>query len=146
MELELYMLKQYDDKKISEMTGINVKTIADWRLMMYELETAGIRTKPLMKTSPEREIQSRFTQTLDTPFQEYVKTKYGIIDILTDNAIYEVKVDINNSSIHKPIGQVLLYSTEMQNRAKVIVARSIKISEHIRQSINNMGIQLLEFT
>lgn len=146
MELQLYMLKQYDDKTISEITGIGIKTITDWRAMMYELETAGIRVKPDIKHSPEKQIQTRFAKTLDVPYQEYVKTKYGIIDILTDYSIYEVKVDINNSTIHRPVGQVLLYSTELNNRAKVIVARSIRVSEYVRNAVNNLGVQLVEFS
>lgn len=44
MELQLYMLKSYDNQTISDMTGINVNTISEWRIMMSELENAGIRT------------------------------------------------------------------------------------------------------
>lgn len=146
MELQLYMLKSYDNQTISNMTGISINTIAEWRVMMSELENAGIRTKPFIKNSPEKEIQTRFVKTLNQPYQEYVKTKYGIIDVLTDTSIYEMKVEINNSTIHKPVGQILLYSTEMKERSKFIVAKKIKISNHIRDAIYGMGIKLLEFS
>ena len=146
MELQLYMLKSYDNQTISNMTGISVSTIAEWRIMMSELENAGIRTKPFTKNSPEKEIQTRFVKTLNQPYQEYVKTKYGIIDILTDTSIYEMKVEINNSTIHKPVGQILLYSTEMKNRDKIIVAKKIRLNSFIMDSVKNMGIKLLEFS
>ncbi len=146
MELQLYMLKSYDNQTISDMTGINVNTISEWRIMMSELENAGIRTRPVFKSTPEKDLQTRFTKTLNQPYQEYVKTKYGIIDVLTESSIYEIKVDINNHTIHKPIGQVLLYSTDMMDRNKIIVARKINVSEFIANSVKNMGIQLLEFS
>ena len=146
MELQLYMLKSYDNQTISDMTGINVNTISEWRIMMSELENAGIRTRPVFKSTPEKDLQTRFTKTLNHPYQEYVKTKYGIIDVLTESSIYEIKVDINNHTIHKPIGQVLLYSTDMRDRNKIIVARKINVSEFIANSVKNMGIQLLEFS
>ena len=66
--------------------------------------------------------------------------------MLTESSIYEIKVDINNHTIHKPIGQVLLYSTDMMDRNKIIVARKINVSEFIANSVKNMGIQLLEFS
>jgi hypothetical protein len=146
MELQLYMLKSYDNQTISNMTGISINTIAEWRVMMSELENAGIRTKPFIKNSPEKEIQTRFVKTLNQPYQEYVKTKYGIIDVLTDSSIYEMKVEINNSTIHKPVGQILLYSTEMKNRDKIIVAKKIRLNSFIMDSVKNMGIKLLEFS
>ena len=146
MELQLDMLKEYDDETISRLTGIKVGTISEWREMMLEIQTAGIRVKPHIKYSPEKDIQTRFVKTLDMAYQEYVKTKYGIIDVLTDSSIYEVKVDINNSTIHKPIGQVLLYSSAMPNREKVIVAAKIKVSEYIERAVSSMGIRLFEFS
>jgi len=57
-----------------------------------------------------------------------------------------MKVEINNSTIHKPVGQILLYSTEMKNRDKIIVAKKIRLNSFIMDSVKNMGIKLLEFS
>lgn len=146
MELQLDMLYTYTDGEISSITGISERTIRDWRKMMNELETAEIRTKPMMRVSSEKEIQSRFVKTLNEPYQQYVRTKYGIIDVLTDSTLYEVKVTVKNSTIQRPVGQVLLYSIGMKDINKVIVAKSIVLSDYIREAVNSFGIRLLEFS
>ena len=145
MELQLDMLYTYTDNEISNITGISERTIRDWRKMMNELETAEIRTKPVLRVSSEKEIQSRFVETLNEPYQQYVRTKYGIIDVLTDSTLYEVKVTVKNSTIQRPVGQVLLYSIGMKDINKVIVAKSIVLSDYIREAVNSFGIRLLEF-
>jgi hypothetical protein len=156
MELELSMLEEFNNETISSMTGINIKTIKDWREMMGEIRGANIRTAPFPKriyteTKPariggEKELQSRFVKTLNTEYQEYVRTKYGIIDVLTGDSLYELKIDITNSTIQKPVGQVILYSFDMPNINKVIVARTIRISEYLENAIASLGIKLFEFS
>jgi hypothetical protein len=158
MELELSMLDEFNNETIASMTGINVKTIKAWREMMGELRGANIRTSPApvkrvfqviekkARANSEKELQSRFVKTLDTDYQEYVRTKYGIIDVLTQKSLYELKIDITNSTIQKPVGQVILYSFDMPNINKVIVAKTIRISEYIEKAISSLGIRLLEFS
>jgi hypothetical protein len=72
----------------------------------------------------EKRIEKAFAATLTNqgiPVQHQVKCKAGIADIVTPDAIYEVKAYLTRSSIQKGIAQVLAYRACIHPSAKVAV-------------------------
>jgi hypothetical protein len=146
MELQLSMLKEYDNSTISMLTGIKEKTIRDWRAMMeYVSISVDAESAQFYSRNPERRLQLAFVSTLSEPYKEFVKTPFGVIDVLTKTTIYEIKIKLTNSIVHKAVGQIMLYSAGMNNIKKVIVASKIHLSQEMRHEISKMGIVVIEF-
>jgi len=85
-------------------------------------EELRVPKEPVDKT--EKRIEKAFAATLTTqgiPVQHQVKCEAGIADIVTPDAIYEVKASLTRSSIQKGIAQVLAYRACINPSAKVAI-------------------------
>jgi len=70
----------------------------------------------------EKSIEDLFCTTLTCEFNRQVKTPHGIIDILTDDCIYEVKLNPILSTLHNAYGQLKHYQHHYPDRKLAIVA------------------------
>jgi len=79
---------------------------------------------PLNRHEVEKRLERKFGKTLAEQgiFVQYqVRCKYGIADIVTPDAIYEVKASLSRSSMLRAIAQVLLYQKCINPSARVII-------------------------
>lgn len=72
----------------------------------------------------EKDIENEFVKNLNVESKQQVITKLGIIDILTDEYIYEVKKSPNLSDMHKAYGQLKHYQQCYPDRKLAIVANT----------------------
>lgn len=73
---------------------------------------------------PEKKIEKAFGKQLEAqgiPVQYQVPCLHGQADIVTPEAIYEIKVYLNKKNLHEAIGQVLAYRAALNPAAKAIV-------------------------
>jgi hypothetical protein len=79
--------------------------------------------KPLQRKK-EKMIEASYLQTLLTQginARSQVSCKYGVADIVTPDAIYEIKGTLSKSSLQQAIGQVLIYRSCINPSAKAFV-------------------------
>lgn len=68
----------------------------------------------------ERDFGEKLTaQGISVQYQ--VRCEYGIADIVTPEAIYEIKASLTRSNLHKAASQVLLYRNCINPSAKAVV-------------------------
>ena len=78
---------------------------------------------------------------LDCPCQEYVHRPYGVIDVLTDDAIYVVKAELSTPNAHSAIGQLLTYRLARPNR-RLVIAR-LRVTARIwMMAISDLEIEI----
>ncbi len=141
MQLQIWMVT-FSTDYITEITGINPKTVNDWkRFMSGEKEDLTKREN----TKPEAILQERFVKSLTSDYEEYVRTPTGIIDVLTEKEIFEIKVSVSNSTIYKPFGQLIIYSKNYPRRKKVIVAKKVSLSKEIMAILRENQIDVIHF-
>ncbi len=92
----------------------------------------------------EGKLQKKFTETLGD-YEEYVRTDYGEIDILTDDAIYECKTKSTIGYIQSAVGQLLLYSNAFPNRELIIVVPRIEVRARVIEAVHKLGIEIITF-
>jgi hypothetical protein len=99
---------------------------------------------PKYDHSQEARLQREFVKTIDIPYSEYVSCSAGIIDILTDRTIYELKNILSASSFQSAIGQLFTYSISFPEREKIIVCNHITNASNIKLA-HILGIEIIEF-
>lgn len=129
------VLGKRPDKEVAEIMRITTGAVTRKRLRM------GI---PPMGSQKERKFQRRFVLSLDNPLQ-YIKTEYGIIDVMTEDAIYELKPVLDLSSCQKSLGQLLLYKNAFPQKKLFIVSEIVKIKEDLKKKVQRLGIQIVTF-
>lgn len=78
-------------------------------------------------------------------FKRQVRTTAGIVDVLTDGGIYEVKRSFTRDTVFEAVGQLTLYSTAVHgDRTKVMVAEGC-IPFGLRSPLRKNGIMVIEF-
>jgi hypothetical protein len=128
-----HLLGIIPDKEIANMIGITPNAVTRYRLRH------GIAP---CSNKLEHEIINIFTKQLINPKTE-VRTPYGIIDILTDDTIYECKPKLNYSTLHMAIGQLLMYSLYGPKHKLTIVANENKLSEIYYKSAISLGFDII---
>lgn len=123
------------DREIAEIMGMRTNTITVKR------RRAGISAA---NTGAEAKLQKEFAKTLKNPIQ-YVRTPYGIIDILCEDTIYELKTPLNTSSANSAVGQLLAYKNEYPNKSMAIVTDKMQINGKTRQHLDQLFIKLIIF-
>ncbi|EFH86598.1 hypothetical protein [Ktedonobacter racemifer] len=68
----------------------------------------------------EKEFGAKLTAQ-GIPVQYQVRCEHGRADIVTPDAIYEIKASLSRSTLHKAIAQVLLYRDCINPSAKAVV-------------------------
>ena len=129
-----HLLGVRTDKEIAKLVGVTRSAVIRKRLR------DGI---PAIHESQEALLQRSFISSLKNP-QEYVRTEYGIIDILCDDHIYELKNTLGLSSAQSAVGQLLIYSCAFPGRSLTIVTKRVRIENHVREQIEHLGITILE--
>lgn len=112
------------------------------------------RYKP--KTKPpllEEELEEAIGKSLEekgVAVQHQVKCQSGIADIVTPSAVYEVKRELDTSSVFSAIGQVLIYRQEINPQAKAFVVGykhaskfRTKQVESMKKSALALGVEVL---
>lgn len=123
------------DAEIAKMLGVNTNAVTVKRVR------AGI---PSPTTSKESKLQRKFVKKLRNPAQ-YVRTPYGIIDVLDDEFIYELKTPLSTGAANSAVGQLLAYRNEFPNKKMAIVTDKILINGKTRQHIDQLFISLILF-
>ena len=121
------------DKKIAEITKKSMRSAIKKRYK-ENIKPAAVYG--------ERKLQDVFARTLINP-SENVPTASGIIDILCDNAIYELKTPLTTSASHSAVGQLLAYSNEYSDRSLFIVTDKNMLNSSTIKHIQNLGIRIL---
>jgi len=124
------------DKEIAKIIGVTTGAVVRKRLRM------GVRP---VGSQRESMFQKFFSASLDNP-EQYVRTEYGIIDVLTEDAIYELKPVLDLSAYQRSIGQLLIYKNAFPKKHLYIVSEEIKISENAKKTAAKHGIQILHLS
>jgi hypothetical protein len=129
-----YILGQIPDEAAARIAGVSVETAGRWR-RDRGIDTAG--------DAREQLVQWHLTHWLDCPYKEYAYTAYGVIDVLTDDAIYEVECDLSTTRAHSAIGKLLLLRLARPGRRLVIACRKVTTPMPLIEAINGMGIEII---
>ena len=80
----------------------------------------------------EHEVYTYLTNIGKYP-QTQFRCKYGIIDIITNDSIYEVKRNINISGLYTGIGQLILYGSDLNIHNLFLVVPLLKDNDMLRE-------------
>lgn len=96
---------------------------------------------------PEMVIEKAFGKQLKDQggsVNHQVRCEYGIADIVTPDAIYEIKAYLDRESLFTAIGQVLAYRTNINPHAKaVVVGRKPKVGTVNRHIAEAVGVEVI---
>lgn len=128
---------------------INEGNIYFWGSVAKELflrnrEAAKHKEGELLESELE---MSYFNELLKTnkSARRQVQTRCGTIDILTDNAIYEIKLNLTRDSILKAIGQLLVCNLEMPRGKLYIVGRKRDEPNPLIEYAEQLNIGVIEY-
>lgn len=125
------------DEEIAKMKGVKKGSVTTQR---HRLGIGGARQ------SKEEILQNKFFLQPKENSTMYVSCFAGIIDILSDSAIYEVKVDVDSNSLKMAVGQLFVYGLAYPNKKKIIVTNHVKASNALVKSVRSLGIEVITFT
>jgi hypothetical protein len=128
-----HLLGTLSDNEIAAMIGVFRSAVTRYRLR-HGIAPCSNRL--------EHEIVNIFIKQLNKP-QTEVKTPYGIIDILTNDTIYECKPVLAYSSLHMAMGQLLMYSLYKPNHKLCIVANKTTLNEKYYKSAISLGFDIV---
>jgi hypothetical protein len=74
---------------------------------------------------------------------EYVYTPCGVIDVLTDDTIYEVEYDLSTARAHSAIGKLLVLRLARPGRKLVIACQKVTTPRRMVKVVNGMGIEII---
>jgi hypothetical protein len=80
-------------------------------------------------------------------YERQVSTGWGRADVVTDDTVYEVKLDLTQSVLFKAIGQVTLYAAALKKPRRVIWGRmpDSDTMETLRVLAHSQGIRINVF-
>jgi hypothetical protein len=128
------VLGQIPDEAVARIAGVSVATAGKWRRDRGIDKGRGTR---------ERLVQWHLANWLDCPYKEYVYTAYGVIDVLTDDAIYEVEYDLSTTRAHSAIGKLLVLRLARPGRKLVIACQKVTTPMPVIEAIHGMGIEII---
>lgn len=98
-------------------------------------------------TTKEKRLEKEFGKSLadqGISVQHQVKCEVGIADIVTPDAIYEVKASLSRSNIFRAASQVLLYRNCINPSAKAVIVGYPHDKEPVNVEIaNKLGIEVV---
>ncbi len=103
-----------------------------------------VASKKVNRRGPEYEIQAKFVKTLGE-FKQFVKTPGGIADVVTNDAIYEVKKTLTTRDLHHAIGQLISYSHLSKGKELFIVTEHNPLGQVAIDICQSIGITIIEF-
>jgi hypothetical protein len=128
------ILGQIPDEAVARIAGVSVETARRWRRFRGIDEAGGAR---------EQLVQQHLTHWLDCPYQEYVYTPRGVIDVLTDDAIYEVEYALSTARAHNAIGKLLALRQLRPGRKLVRACHKVTTSRRMIAAISGMGLEII---
>ncbi|MBD2681577.1 hypothetical protein H6G98_28575 [Nostoc sp. FACHB-857] len=100
---------------------------------------------PKYLVSPERIALAGIPAVPRIEVERQVSCQAGIADVVTRNAIYEIKLHLNKTEVFKAIGQVLLYRQCINpNCEAIIVCKSSQVRD-LYQVIKELDVQIFEW-
>lgn len=106
------------------------------------------KLRPIKKSaiSSERELEDIILSNLPDKSVRQKVCNIGIADIVTDTAIYELKINVNANTLFKAVGQILLYRQAINPnlKAKLVISgiADSRINEMI-ELVRSIGIEVL---
>lgn len=97
---------------------------------------------PPHRNSDENILETYLLTLLPVSAQRQVRTPVGIIDVLTDEDIYECKVILTTTSAHMAIGQLLSASILYPNRRLWIVYKRNKLQSEMQSVLKTLDISI----
>jgi hypothetical protein len=95
----------------------------------------------------EKRLELEFGKSLSgqgIPVQHQVRCEHGIADIVTPDAIYEVKASLSRGNIYRAASQVLLYRNCINPSAKAVIVGYPDSKEPVNAGIANaLGIEMI---
>jgi hypothetical protein len=128
------ILGQVPDEAVARIAGVSVKVARKWR------KDRGI---DIAEVAREKLVQWHLTNWLDCTYKEYVYTAYGVIDVLTDDALYEVKADLSTATAQRAIGELLTLRLARPERKLVIACSRVTTGRDMIQAMNGLGIEII---
>jgi hypothetical protein len=128
------ILDQVPDEAVAKIAGVSIKVARKWR------KDRGV---DITEVAREQLVQRHLTNWLECTYQEYVYTAYGVIDVLTDDAIYEVKADLSTATAQRAIGELLTLRLARPKRRLVIACSRVTTGRDMIQAINDLGIEII---
>lgn len=95
-----------------------------------------------LESSLERDF-SEYLRSLGISVETQVQCASGVADIVTENKIYELKHELNRSSLYSAIGQVLLYRETINPKAGVAIVCSISLVPRLHAVANGLGVEVI---
>lgn len=94
----------------------------------------------------EKDIENRLVamyRLKGKTVEQQVRTAAGIIDVLTETAIFEIKLRLDRTSIVHAVGQLTLYAAVIDgNRRKIIVGQETPSTASMVSALNQAGIEI----
>ena len=160
----------YSYREIGRILGVDHKTIKQWTIPIrrqntvivsrknnkhYTINTGNINRHSKQKIIIGGCVQGR-EKTLEELFSIYlirkgykairqVSCKAGIVDIVSDDAIYEVKSYLTLSDFKDAIGQVLLYRQCINPRLKAFIVCWGSEVGHLHNLVKELGVTIIVF-
>lgn len=67
----------------------------------------------------------------------------GRADVVTDDAIYELKVELNRRTLQQAMGQLMLYRPHINPSARLVIACLYSRVEHLHEKARLSGFDIL---
>jgi hypothetical protein len=100
----------------------------------------------VMPDGGEKHIEEKLATKLEAKGKNprrQVATEAGVIDIATDDTIYEVKAVLSRDSVFKAVGQLLLYKESHNRSVKNMVITGVPgDGMKLKPFVNQLGIEL----
>lgn len=113
--------------------------------MRRDKDAAVIPMAPPPSMGNEQALESRLCRTLDEngiSWERQVRTECGIADVVTDEAVYEVKLVLDRSSLFKAYGQVTVYAEALGKKRRVIVGYPVRGLDAMVGAIERLGVEI----
>lgn len=124
---------------------------------LYELNTFGIRKKKISdlfvvaKTRRDEKTELDLENSLAQKLSErgyfvrrQVSCASGIADIVTEEAVYELKVSLTRHRVFEAVGQVLLYRQDINPSLRAVIAgpKSHENIDTLLATVSRLGIEI----
>ncbi len=113
--------------------------------MRRDKDAAVIPMTPPPSMGNEQALEERLCRTLDDNgirWDRQLRTEAGIADVVTDEAVYEVKLVLDRSSLFKAYGQVTVYAEVLGRKRRVIVGYPVRGLDAVVEAIERQGVEI----
>jgi hypothetical protein len=93
----------------------------------------------------EKELEAMYAAVLESRgevVRRQVRTAAGIADIVTDDAVIEVKLNLTRAALFSAVGQVTVYAAELGRPRRVVFGYRVPGTEKLIDAIRLAGIEV----